>query len=121
MPATGLRYADRVQETTTTTGTGTVTLAGAVADYQSFATAFPATSTIVTYVITDNVSNWEVGRGTYTLSGTTLSRDVVYESSNSNALVSFAAGTKYVYVTEPAAHIADMAMTSAFAMRWVGR
>jgi len=27
---------DRVKETTTTTGTGTVTLAGAVTDYQAF-------------------------------------------------------------------------------------
>lgn len=121
MPATGLRYSDRVQETTTTTGTGTVTLAGAVADYSSFATAFPDTSTLVTYVITDNISNWEVGRGTYTLSGTTLSRDVVYKSSNAGALVNFASGTKFVYITEPAAHIADMAMTCAMAMRWVGR
>lgn len=117
----GLKYADRVQETTTTTGTGTVTLAGAVADYQAFSTVFTNATTIVTYVITDNASNWEVGRGTYTLSGTTLSRDVVYESSNSNALVNFPSGTKYAYLTEPAAHVADMAMTSAFAMRWVGR
>jgi len=90
---------DRVQETTTTTGTGTVTLAGAVPGYQSFATIGNGNTTY--YNITDG-TNWEVGIGTYTSSGTTLSRDTVLSSSNSDTLVNFPAGSKNVFVTYPA-------------------
>ena len=95
-----LVLADRVQETTTTTGTGTVTLAGAATGFQSFAAIGDGNSTY--YTITDN-TNWEVGIGTYTASGTTLSRTTVISSSNSGSLVSFPAGTKNVFVTYPAA------------------
>lgn len=114
MSGPGLAYADRVQETTTTTGTGTVTLAGAVAGYQSFTTAFVDQQTVY-YCITDG-TNWEVGSGTFTASGTTLSRDTVFSSSNSGALVNFAAGTKNVWCDFPANRIADMSMAAAFAM-----
>ena len=93
--------ADRVQETTTTTGTGTVTLAGAVTGFQSFAAVGDGNTTF--YTIADQSgSNWEVGVGTYTSSGTTLSRDTVLSSSNSGSLVNFSAGTKNVFVTLPA-------------------
>lgn len=91
--------ADRVKETTTTTGTGTVTLAGAVSGYQSF-TAIGNTNT--TYYTIQGGTEWEVGLGTYTSSGTTLSRTVVYSSSNAGALVNFSAGTKDVWVDYPA-------------------
>jgi hypothetical protein len=90
---------DRVQETTTTTGTGTVTLAGAVAGYQSFSAIGNGNTTY--YCITDG-TNWETGLGTYTSSGTTLSRTTVLESSNAGSLVNFPAGTKNVFVTYPA-------------------
>ena len=43
-----------------------------------------------------------VGIGTYTSSGTTLSRDTILESSNSGSAVNFSAGTKDVFVTYPA-------------------
>ena len=94
-----LILADRVQETTTTTGTGTVTLAGAVSGFQSFSAVGNANSTY--YTITGG-TDWEVGIGTYTSSGTTLSRAIVLSSSNSDSLVNFAAGTKNVFVTYPA-------------------
>ena len=93
--------ADRVQETTTTTGTGTVTLAGAVTGFQSFAVIGNGNTTF--YTIADQSgSNWEVGIGTYTASGTTLARTTVLSSSNSGNLVNFGAGTKNVFVTYPA-------------------
>jgi hypothetical protein len=47
-------------------------------------------------------TEWEVGIGTYTSSGTTLSRTTVLASSNSGSLVTFSAGTKDVFVTYPA-------------------
>ena len=94
-----LILADRVKETTTTTGTGTVTLAGAATGFQTFAAVGNGNSTY--YTIEDG-TNWEVGVGTYTSSGTTLSRTTVISSSNSGSLVNFSAGTKNVFVTYPA-------------------
>jgi hypothetical protein len=90
---------DRVKETTTTTGTGTVTLAGASTGFQSFSVIGNANQTY--YTITDG-TDWEVGIGTYTSSGTTLSRDTILESSNSGSAVNFSAGVKDVFVTYPA-------------------
>ena len=92
---------NRVQETTTTTGTGTVTLAGAVTGFQSFAAVGNGNSTYYT-IAAQSGSDWEVGIGTYTSSGTTLSRSTVLSSSNSSNLVNFGAGTKSVFVTLPA-------------------
>jgi hypothetical protein len=96
-----LVLADRVKETTTTTGTGTLTLDGAATGFQSFAAVGNTNTTY--YCIAGQASNeWEVGIGTYTSSGTTLSRDTVLASSNSGSLVTFSAGTKDVFVTYPA-------------------
>jgi hypothetical protein len=93
--------ADRVKETTTTTGTGTVTLLGASTGYQSFSAIGNSNTTYYT-IAGQTGSEWEVGIGTYTSSGTTLSRTTVISSSNSGSLVSFSAGTKDVFVTYPA-------------------
>jgi hypothetical protein len=90
---------DRVQETSTTTGTGTFTLAGAVSGFQSFSAIGNANTTYYAIV---NGTEWEVGLGTYTASGTTLSRDTILESSNGGTAVNFSAGTKNVFVTYPA-------------------
>jgi hypothetical protein len=91
---------DRVQETTTTTGTGSVTLAGAVTGYQTFAAVGDGNTTY--YCIADQGgANWEVGIGTYSTSGPTLARTTVLSSSNAGALVTFTAGTKTVFVTYP--------------------
>jgi len=96
-----LVLADRVKETTTTTGTGTVTLLGASTGYQSFSVIGNANTTYYT-IAGQTGSEWEVGIGTYTSSGTTLARTTVLASSNSGSLVTFSAGTKDVFVTYPA-------------------
>jgi hypothetical protein len=96
-----LVMADRVKETTTTAGTGTITLAGAATGYQSFAAIGNGNTTYYT-IAGQTTSEWEVGIGTYTTSGTTLSRDTVLSSSNSGSKVTFSAGTKDVFCTYPA-------------------
>jgi len=92
---------DRVRESTTTTGTGTVTLGGAATGFQSFSVIGNGNTTFYTIQLS-NTNEWEVGIGTYTSSGTTLSRDTILESSNGGSAVNFSAGTKDVFVTYPA-------------------
>jgi hypothetical protein len=90
---------DRVKETTTTTGTGTVTLAGASTGFRSFADIGNANTT---YYCISGGSQFEVGIGTYTASGTTLSRNTVLSNSlGTTAKIDFSAGTKDVFVTYP--------------------
>ena len=93
-----LVLADRVLETTTSTGSGTITLAGAKQGYQSFAVVGNGNQTYYTIA---SQSEWEVGIGTYTSSGTTLSRDTVLSSSAGGGKVLFSVGTKDVFVTYP--------------------
>jgi hypothetical protein len=91
--------ADRVKETTTVTGTGPATLLGAATGFQSFSAIGNANTT---YYTIQGTTEWEVGIGTYTSSGTSLSRDTVLASSNSGSLVNFSAGTKDVWCDYPA-------------------
>jgi hypothetical protein len=101
--------ADRVKETTTTTGQGTVTLGGASAGFQSFAAVGNGNTTYYC-IAAQTGTEWEVGIGTYTASGTTLSRDSVFSSSaGGTTKTTFSAGTKDVFVTYPA----EMASFSA--------
>jgi hypothetical protein len=89
---------DRVKETTNTTGTGTLTLNGAADGFQSFSVIGDGNTCYYAIVSTND---WEVGLGTYTASGTTLSRDTVLESSNSGSLLTLT-GASDVFVTYPA-------------------
>lgn len=92
---------DRVKQKTTTTGTGTVTLSGSYDGFDTFALIGNSNTTY--YVITDEgTGDWEVGLGTYTSSGTTLSRDTILASSNSGSVVTLGAGTKVVFCGYPA-------------------
>jgi len=92
---------DRVKETTTTTGTGTITLGGASAGFQTFAVIGDGNTTYYT-IVDQATGDWEVGIGTYTLSGTTLSRDTVLSNSaGTTSKIKFATGTQDVFVTYP--------------------
>lgn len=94
--------ADRVRETTTTTGTGTVSLGGAVTDYQSFSAIGTGNTTYYTIAGT-GTGEWEVGIGTYTSGApSTLARTTILASSNSGSAVNFSAGTKDVFCDYPA-------------------
>lgn len=93
-----LVLADRVQVSTSTTGTGTLTLGSALDGFQDFSVIGDGNTTY--YTIT-NGNNWEVGIGTYTASGTTLSRDTILDSSNSGSAINLS-GTSNVFVTYPA-------------------
>jgi hypothetical protein len=99
---------NRAKMTTATTGTGTITLGSAESGYQSFAAAGVADGDVVRYVIEDGAS-WEIGLGTYTATGTTLSRNPS-ESSNGGAAINLT-GEAVVFVSagkEELQHAADM-------------
>ncbi len=95
---------DRAGHTSATTGAGTITLGlalGAVAPnlcgFQSFSAAGITDQMTVSYLILDSNGAWEVGRGTYTASGTTLTRGATF-SSNSNAAISLS-GNEQVFIS----------------------
>lgn len=99
---------DRVADTTTTTGTGTVTLSGvAPTGYQTFGAGVGNGNT--TFYTISAGAEYEIGLGTYSSTGPTLSRDTVFVSSaGGTTKVNFSAGTKDVWVTYPASKaIAD--------------
>ncbi len=97
----GPYYFDRVKDTSTTTGTGTLTLANsAPTGFRTFGSVL-ANSDTCFYTIVGG-SEWEVGIGTYTTSGTTLARTRVLASSNSGSAVNLSAGTKDVFISLPA-------------------
>jgi len=93
---------DRVKETSTTTGTGTFSLAGAALGFETFVAGIGNTNTTY-YTIVNEDGAFEVGIGTVTdAAPDTLSRDTILSSSNGDAAVNFAAGTKDVFCTLPA-------------------
>ena len=91
---------DRVKETTTTTGTGSLALAGAVSNFQAFSAVAANNDTIHYAIVHQTAAEWEVGIGTW-LTGNTLARTTVLESSNADALVNLSAGTKDVFCPLP--------------------
>jgi hypothetical protein len=95
---------NRAKMSTATTGTGTITLGSAESGYHSFADAGVSDADVVRYVIEDG-DNWEIGTGTYTSSGTTLSR-TVSESNNSDAAINLS-GSAVVFVGAAAKDVGD--------------
>lgn len=90
---------DRVKETTSTAGTGTYTLAGAVVGFETFASVGNGNTT---YYGCSDGTDFEVGIGTYTASGTTLARTTILQSSNSDSAVNWGTGTRTIFCTLPA-------------------
>ena len=94
-----LKSLDRIKELTSTTGTGTLTLTGAESGFQAFSVLGNGTKCY--YTITDvNGTDFEVGQGTYNTN--TLTRDTIFESSNSGNAISLSATGSTVFVTYPA-------------------
>lgn len=103
---------DRVKVITTTTGTGTYTLGSTKTGFLSFSVIGDGNTT---YYTVENGADWEVGIGTFTASGTTLSRDAILASSNSNAAVNWGAGNKDVFIAYPTERAVYVDGSSVFA------
>ena len=93
---------DRVKVTSTTTGTGAMALGAAVTGFETFAQGIGNNNTTYYCIFNQGTSEFEVGLGTLDGSSANLTRTTVISSSNSDAAVNFAAGTKDVFCTLPA-------------------
>lgn len=108
-----VKLVNRAKMTTATTGTGVLTLGSASNGYQTFASAGVGDGDVVRYVIEDG-DNWEIGAGTYTASGTTLSR-TPSESSSSGSAINLS-GQASVFVGSTAKDITDPAIIFSIAL-----
>ena len=89
---------DRVQQTGSANTTVSFTLTGTVTGFQSFSVVGNGNTTY--YAATDSSGNWEVGVGTYSTTGPTLTRTTILASSNAGSAATFS-GTVTVFVTYP--------------------
>ena len=96
---------DRVKETTTTTGTGTVSLAGAVTGFETFAAGIGNSNTVYYCIAHQDQAEFEVGLGTLDGDSSDLARTTIISSSNSDSAVDFSSGTKDVFCTIPASKL----------------
>ena len=94
-----IKVADRVKETSLTQGVGTLALEGAFGGFQSFASGIGAGNS--TYYAIENESKWEVGLGTYETGSNALTRDTIFDSSNSGEKINLD-GVSVVFCTYPA-------------------
>ena len=100
---------DRVQQQGTANTTVSFTLTASVTGFQSFAVIGNGNTTY--YSATDAAGNWEVGIGTYSTTGPTLTRNTILSSSNSNTAVTFV-GTVNVFVTYPSSKSVNLDSSS---------
>lgn len=110
-----VKFADRIKETTATTGTGQYTLDGAVTGFKAFSSFL--SNNAETYYCCTNGTDFEIGYGDYTTSGSShyITRTLILDSSNSNNAVDWSAGNKTIFVTNPAVtNIATDIATSSY-------
>ena len=100
---------DRVQQQGTANTTVSFTLTTLVTGFQSFAVIGNGNTTY--YSATDASGNFEVGIGTYSTTGPTLTRNTILSSSNSNTAVTFV-GTVNVFVTYPSSKSVNLDSSS---------
>lgn len=115
---------DRIAETSTTTGVGAMALAAAITGYRRFSAVCAVADTVyymIEAVDANNVptGDYETGLGTYSAANE-LTRTTVQKSSNANAAVNFAAGTKRVMLAMTAAAIAAIVSEATSAEMWTG-
>jgi hypothetical protein len=91
---------DRVKQTAAAPGTGTITLGATATGFQAFSAI--GNGNVTYFAVVDTISGaWEVNYGTYTSSGTTLSRNATpLSSSAAGALVNFTNAVE-VFCTYP--------------------
>lgn len=97
---------DRVLELSTSVGTGAFALAGALTGYRAMAAVYTVADTLPYYIEAIDADGqpsgeFEFGMGTYSAANE-LTRTSVRGSSNANAVVAFAPGSKVVGVGVPA-------------------
>ena len=96
----GLVISDRVKETTLTGGVGTLTLAGAFGGFRTFSEAIGDGNT--TYYVIENEAQYEIGIGTYSSTGNSLSRDTILQSSEEDNTKITLSGLSVVFCAIPA-------------------
>ena len=92
-------YGDRVKETSLSEGSGLFTLDGPVNGFVDFAAGVGLGNECFYCIVNSFDDSWEMGRGT--VGAGSLSRDLVYSSSNVNNIVFFNVGNKVVFTTDP--------------------
>jgi Chaperone of endosialidase len=97
-----IQFADRVQVSATANTTVSFTLGSALTGFQAFSVLTNGNTTY--YAATDASGNWEVGLGTYSSTGPTLTRTTILSSSNSGSAVTFS-GSVNVFITYPSGKV----------------
>ena len=107
-------FGDKVKETSLSVGTGPMTLGGATAGFQSFASGVGLGNECFYGILNTIDNSWEMGRGTVGVG--TITRDTVFSSSNANNLVNFTVGDKLIYTTVPESFMSSVLDTTAHSL-----